>query len=143
LRDKNIDAVLSSPFKRAVDTVADFAGKNGFEIELVEDCRAKERDTFETAGGHIEKGESPPEAAKRELFEETGAVRYSLTPALDYSVHLRTGYSYGQVFLAQIEELGEMPEYEMAEVKLFDAIPEKMCFPRILPLLFEKVRGLV
>jgi len=39
LRDKHIDAVLSSPFKRAVDTVADFAGKNKFEIELIEGFR--------------------------------------------------------------------------------------------------------
>ncbi|MCL2772369.1 MAG: histidine phosphatase family protein [Oscillospiraceae bacterium] len=39
LQDKNIDAVLSSPFKRAVGTVADFAEKNGFEIEMVEDFR--------------------------------------------------------------------------------------------------------
>ena len=41
LLDKNIDAVLSSPFKRAVDTVADFADKNGFKIDLVEDFRER------------------------------------------------------------------------------------------------------
>lgn len=28
LRDKEIDCVLSSPYKRAVDTVGDFADKN-------------------------------------------------------------------------------------------------------------------
>ena len=39
LRDKKIDAVLSSPFKRAVDTVADFAGQNNLPIELIEDFR--------------------------------------------------------------------------------------------------------
>lgn len=39
LQDKNIDAVLSSPYKRAIDTVAPFAEKNGFEIKLVEDFR--------------------------------------------------------------------------------------------------------
>ena len=39
LTDKAIDAVLSSPYKRAVDTVADFAEKYGFEIEIVEDFR--------------------------------------------------------------------------------------------------------
>jgi len=39
LRDKQIDAVLSSPFKRAVDTVADFAEQNNLPIELVEDFR--------------------------------------------------------------------------------------------------------
>jgi len=39
LQSANIDAVLSSPFKRAVDTVADFASKYGFDIELIEDFR--------------------------------------------------------------------------------------------------------
>ena len=39
LSDKAIDAVLSSPYKRAVDTVADFAERNGFEIEIIEDFR--------------------------------------------------------------------------------------------------------
>ena len=32
------------------------------------------------------------------------------------------------------------PDYEMAEVRLFDTIPDKMRFPKILPVLFEKVR---
>jgi len=45
LRDKRIDAVLSSPFKRAVDTVAPFAQQNGFSIELIEDFRERESDT--------------------------------------------------------------------------------------------------
>ncbi len=31
LNDKNIDMVFSSPFKRAVDTVSDFALKNNLE----------------------------------------------------------------------------------------------------------------
>ncbi len=44
LRDKQIDAVLSSPFKRAVDTVQDFAEKHGFEIEVVEDFRERRID---------------------------------------------------------------------------------------------------
>ena len=39
LSDKAIDVVISSPYKRAVDTVLDFAGKDGFEIEIVEDFR--------------------------------------------------------------------------------------------------------
>ncbi|MCL2478533.1 MAG: bifunctional GNAT family N-acetyltransferase/NUDIX hydrolase [Treponema sp.] len=102
-------------------------------------CRAKERDVFETAGGHIEKGESPLEAAKRELYEETGAVKFDIKPAFDYSVHTPLEFSNGQVFLAQIEELGNMPDFEMAEVKLFDTIPERMRFPQILPVLYAKI----
>ena len=39
LSDKKIDVVLSSPFKRAVDTVADFAEKNKLTIETIDDFR--------------------------------------------------------------------------------------------------------
>lgn len=106
-------------------------------------CRAKERDTFETAGGRIEPGETPLEAAKRELYEETGAVKYDITPAFDYSVHRPNVYANGQVFLAQVHELGEMPDFEMAEVKLFDTIPDNMRFPQILPVLFEKIKEII
>jgi 2,3-bisphosphoglycerate-dependent phosphoglycerate mutase len=102
--------------------------------------RANGRDTFETAGGHIEQGETPPAAAKRELYEETGAARFDITPAFDYSVRIPTAYSYGQVFLAHIHELGAIPDYEMAEIKRFDAIPDTMRFPQILPVLYGKMQ---
>ncbi len=41
LADKDIDVVLSSPYKRAVDTVADFAEKNGLSIETIDDFRER------------------------------------------------------------------------------------------------------
>jgi len=41
LKDKNIDAVLSSPFKRSYDTVADFASSAGLTIEVIEDFRER------------------------------------------------------------------------------------------------------
>jgi len=37
LSDKGVTAVYSSPFKRAVDTVSDFAQRYGFEISIVGD----------------------------------------------------------------------------------------------------------
>lgn len=41
LRDKPIEAVLSSPYRRAMDTVRDFADTRGFSIEAVEDFRER------------------------------------------------------------------------------------------------------
>lgn len=41
LADKGIDAVLSSPYRRAVDTVKHFADTHGFAIEPVEDFRER------------------------------------------------------------------------------------------------------
>ena len=104
-------------------------------------CRHKKRNTYETAGGHIEKGETPIEAARRELFEETGAISYDIVPAFDYSTQSSVAFSHGQVFFANIHELGALPESEMAEVKLFDSIPDTTTYPGIMPVLYKRLQG--
>ena len=96
--------------------------------------RHKDRDTWETQGGHIEPGETPLQAARRELFEESGAVRYEIRPLFDYFF----GGSCGAAFEAEIFELGPIPESEMAEVKLFDQLPENITYPAISPVLFRE-----
>ena len=45
LYDKHIDIVLSSPFKRAVDTVVHFADSKGLNIEIVNDFRERKVDS--------------------------------------------------------------------------------------------------
>jgi len=45
LQDKGIDAVLSSPFRRAVETIAPFAEQHGFKIERIEDFRERRSDS--------------------------------------------------------------------------------------------------
>lgn len=52
LLDKHIDAVLSSPYKRAIDTVADFAQLTNLEIETVEDFRERRVDSEWIADFH-------------------------------------------------------------------------------------------
>lgn len=44
LRDKNISAVLSSPFKRAADTVREFAENQGLSMETVDGFRERRVD---------------------------------------------------------------------------------------------------
>lgn len=107
-------------------------------------ARAKTREVWETAGGHIEAGETPLEAAKRELWEETGAVEYEIRPLFDYCVHVPGEFAFGQVYLADVEKLGDLPtEFEMAEVCLFETYPDAMRFPAILPVLHRKIREMM
>lgn len=77
------------------------------------------RDTWETQGGHVEEGETPFEAVKRELYEESGAVKFSIRPLCDYWAGDETTMqgANGAAFAAEIEKLGEMLESEMAEVR--------------------------
>ena len=104
--------------------------------------RHKARSTWETQGGHIEPGEQPLDAAKRELFEESGAVDFTLTPLCD----CRAGeeetddWDNGIAYRAVIRELGPLPESEMAEVRQFDALPENLTYPAIVFSLFQALQ---
>ena len=104
--------------------------------------RHKDRTTWETQGGHIEPGETPLDAARRELYEESGAVDFDIWPVFDYwAEDEKTGAS-GQVFAAEIRKLGPMPESEMAEVRAFDQIPPNVTYPAITPEIFASLEEL-
>ena len=46
LQNKHINAVYSSPFKRAIDTVKDFADKNGFNITIIDNFKERKVDSI-------------------------------------------------------------------------------------------------
>lgn len=71
--------------------------------------RHKKRTTWETQGGHIEPGETPMEAARRELYEESGALEYEITPLCDYWAGTPGDGASGMVFRASITRLGPPP----------------------------------
>lgn len=102
--------------------------------------RHKNRTTWETQGGHIEKGETPLEAAKRELYEESGAVRYRINPAFDYWYSDEPGEAgaNGMVFVAYVDGINDLPDSEMAEISFFDRLPDDLTYPDITPVLFRK-----
>jgi len=103
--------------------------------------RHHERATWEIPGGHIEDGESPSDAAARELEEETGAMEFDIVCVATYSVEQEGRMGYGRLFFAEVKTIGEVPDNsEIAEVKLSDHLPEEVTYPDIQPYLFTKVK---
>ena len=101
--------------------------------------RHRERATWETQGGHIEPGESPEQAARRELYEEAGALEFTLKAVCDYSA----AGTHGVFYVADIARLGPLPASEMAEVRQFAALPppRQLTYPGITPVLYAAVRN--
>lgn len=99
----------------------------------------KERLTWEIPGGHREENEEINFTASRELTEETGARHFNIIPVCIYSVAKDETESFGQLFYSDVENLDELPNSEIGEIKLFDAIPEILTYPLIQPYLFKKI----
>jgi len=104
-------------------------------------CRHQDRDTYEIPGGHKEAMESIDQTAERELREETGAEHFSLLPICVYSVTSEADTTYGKLYFSEISKLGSLSsEYEIAEIFHFDSLPDKLTYPLIQPLLYEKTQ---
>lgn len=88
LHDKKINAVLSSPYKRAFDTVKDFADKHHLPVETIDDFRERKVDR-----GWIENFD----AFCRQQWE-------------DFSYRLSDGESLGEVQERNIRALYDMLE---------------------------------
>lgn len=99
----------------------------------------RERDTLELPGGHREPGENIAQTAARELYEETGSVKYSLRQMFPYKVN-----NYGMLFYAEIAEFGELPQSEIERVILLDAPPRELSewtYPDVHPKLLQKIES--
>lgn len=101
-------------------------------------CRHKARKTWETPGGHREAGETIIDAARRELMEETGAEKFDIVPVCAVSDE---AYS-GMVFFAEVKAFSSLSKTsEMAEVRLFQFLPESLTYPALCKSAFNRVQA--
>lgn len=101
--------------------------------------RHKERSTWELPAGHLEPGETALYAAHRELYEETGALEFSIDPIVSYQGTLDGNQVFGKIFLAEIVKLGPLPDFEIGETGFFPGIPEPLTYPQIQPVFFNYI----
>lgn len=112
-------------------------------------CKHRERKTYEVPGGHREKGEPISETAKRELYEETGATEYRISPLCVYSVTAPDNFNgeetFGMLYFAEIYAFEKELHSEIEKIVITDQLPDRWTYPLIQPRFFEEAarRGFV
>ncbi len=112
-------------------------------------CKHKDRGTYEIPGGHREAGEDILATAKRELYEETGAIDFDIMPVCVYSVKgtdntiTQQEETFGMLYYAEVRDFVILPDYEMEEIVFLHQNPDQWTYPQIQPILNDKIREFI
>ena len=102
-------------------------------------CKHKNRSTYEFPGGHREPNESILDTAKRELYEETGALEFTIKQICPYSVFDGKTKSFGMLFFAEIIDFEKNLHSEIEKIILTANLNQNWTYPNIQPKLIEKI----
>ena len=125
-------------YEQAEDELLKFAviiARNGGKWVF---CKHRDRSTWEIPGGHRESGETILEAAKRELYEETGATVFRMQPVCVYSVVRGNTETFGMLYAADVQEFEPELHSEIERIGFFERLPENWTYPLIQPKLMEE-----
>lgn len=109
-------------------------------------CKHRKRETYEVPGGHREPGEVIEETARRELYEETGALDYDLDPICVYSVAsvdekgMEGEETFGMLYVAEVRTFEEELHSEIEKIVLMEDLPQDWTYPDIQPYLIRETQ---
>lgn len=127
---------IEDPLLKFAVIIAKYKGKWVF-------CKHKLRDTYELPGGHRENDETILETAKRELYEETGALDYLIKPICVYGVVGKNRVNqtnkemYGMLYYADVYIFEKALHSEIEKIVFLDQLPDLWTYPEIQPKLIQ------
>ena len=84
------------------------------------------------------------ETAKRELYEETGAIDFNIQPVCVYSVIAEDNFdgeeTFGMLYFATVKQLEPKLYNEIEKIVITDQMPSAWTYPDIQPKLLAEVQ---